>query len=116
MRPDSETMKMSRIANHIWQRYGGKVDKDDLIHVLKEYGVSKQKWTYFRDSLAEWGYMLYVTKTETYNMTPESARAASFSVSIKPGMHNAKEARRAVVELFARYAGVIEVGEVQNDG
>ena len=47
-------------------------------------------------------------------MTPESARAASFSVSIKPGMHNAKEARRAVVELFARYAGVIEVGEVQS--
>ena len=116
MRPDSEIMKMSRIVNHIWQRYDGKVDKDELIHVLKEYNVSMQKWTYFRDSLAEWGYIRYDAETEIYYMTPESKQAASFSVTINPGMHIAKDARRMVVELFARYAGVIEIGEVENDG
>lgn len=109
MRSNSETVKMARITNYIRAVHPVGVDESELQRILREHRVSAQKEAYYTHALAEWGYLQYDPVDCKYNLTKDSRKAASFTVVVTPGLHNAEEVRQMVVSMFARYGSIIEV-------
>ena len=112
MKPNSMTVTVARVANHIRQRYGGSIGKEDLMIVLSEYGVNQQADLYVSKMLT-WSYLYYDHRADLYQLTDESKQTATITLTV-PRL-NANEIYRDLVQRYAGYAGVIEIGEVQND-
>ena len=112
MKANSMTVTVARVANHIRERYGGSIDKDDLRIVLSEYGVNQQADLYVSKMLG-WSYLYYDHKADLYRLTDESKQTATIALTV-PRL-NANEIYRDLVQRYAGYAGVIEIGEVKND-
>ena len=113
MKPNSMTVTVARVARHIRQRYGGSISKDDLRIVLSEHGVNQQADLYISKMLT-WSYLYYDHKADLYRLTDESKQTATITLTV-PRL-NANEIYRDLVQRYAGYSGVIEVGEAQNDG
>ena len=112
MHSNSMTVTAARVANHIRQRYGNSIGKDDLLLVMCEHGVNQQAILYI-DKMLAWGYLYYDHIEDVYRLTDESKQTVTIQVTV-PRL-NAKEIRRDLVGRYAGYAGVIKVGEVQSD-
>ena len=112
MKPNSMTVTVARVARHIQQRYGGSIGKDDLRIVLSEYGVNQQADLYISKMLA-WSYLYYDHRADLYRLTDESKQTATITLTV-PRL-NANEIYRDLVQRYAGYVGVIEIGEAQSD-
>ncbi len=109
MHSNSMTATSARVADHIRQRYGGKIAKDDLLLVLSEYGVNQQAVLYI-DKMLAWGYLYWDHVDAVYCLTEESTQTATITITM-PRL-NSKEVYRDIIGRYAGYAGVIKVGEV----
>ena len=110
MHSNSMTITLARIANHIRQRYGGEIGKDDLILVLSEYGVNQEAIKYL-NRMVYWGFLCYDHTANLYRMTDAGKQMVTISITVP--LLNSNEIRRDLVGRYAGYAGVIEVGEVE---
>ena len=113
MHSNSMTVTVARVANHIRERYGGSIDKDDLRIVLSEYGVNQQADLYVNKMLT-WSYLYYDHRADLYRLTDESKQTATIMLTV-PRL-NASEIYRDLAQRYAGYSGVIEIGEAQNNG
>ena len=112
MKPNSMTVTVARVARHIRQRYGGSIGKEDLMIALSEYGVNQQSVLYISKMLT-WSYLYYDHKADLYRLTDESKQTATIALTV-PRL-NANEIYRDLVQRYAGYSGVIEIGEVQSN-
>jgi hypothetical protein len=110
MQTNSMTITLARVADHIRQRYGGKITKADLLLVLSEYGVNQEAVRYI-GKMVDWDYLYYDYVGNRYCLTDESKQMATITITV-PRL-NSKEVRRDLVGRYAGYDGVIEISEVE---
>lgn len=110
MRPDSMSVTMAKVTRRI-EDCGGRVAEDRLEQILHEFGITQQVQNY-KTKLVEYGYLKYDRVERRYRLTEASTTNGTITVRVRPSQI-AEEVRLQLVATFARYPGIIEIGEVE---
>jgi len=110
LRTDSVSARMAAITRQVDAR-GGRVTVEELERIFAGFGITRQK-AFFKRTLVNTGYLHYDPVEMAYRLTAESTAKAKITIEITPSLF-AEEVRRELVNEFARFEGVIAVGEVE---
>ena len=110
MHSNSMTVTAARVARDIDKWHEGIISAERLTQLLSEYGVNQEESRY-RNNMVKWGYLYFYPDKDAYHVTAAGRETRTITVTV-PRL-NSKEVYNDLVQRYAGYHGLIEVGEAQ---